>query len=208
MNKLIDNPFVHVRVVAARHLSRFRLIDKHGGIGLVRGRGIDVKLRGSGRIVRFESYFLRSHTDVHTFLMPDRIFDAVENDRPVAADIDEAEFTPFEKISRREFLGRTERKVLGYGHNAARYYPVLMRIHEIDLVFNEDLFDEIFFAKRLRVVVFRVVGMVCVSCFKNHIFTYKSIIDRYLFQSVLISSAEGAMDEPVVPSRTSFAFLS
>ena len=104
VNVLINDALVHILVVAEGTVNSLVLGDVNRGIGLVRGAGVDVELRGICLVVRLEYNLLRSHTDINAVLEIERVLRAVKNNSTLAADIDDTHLAALEEILRAELL--------------------------------------------------------------------------------------------------------
>lgn len=143
----VNSAFVAIFFFAALDVYRVCRRDEFRGIFLMSGATVKIELRGIFLVIAEKRNFFRSSAEVKAIAFFKLVLFAVRYDIPFATDIDRAHFTPFEKIFGAKFVARRKRDaVFVFRNNAADDDSVDMRIHEIDFIDAENVFNKQFFA--------------------------------------------------------------
>src|SRR5690606_12785069 len=148
---------------AQRYRLRIRIPHFSGRMLRVRGRGVQVELRRLVRRGAQKAHVKPTTTDVQRLLVADLEGLVVNHDGPRASDVDDAELAALEEVFRLEGIDRLQRQRRVGGDGAAGDETVVVRVDEMDLTAREEVLDQEFPPKLLRVEGADGIGVGSVS---------------------------------------------
>ena len=159
---VLANRAVIRRFQAAQFLPHAVLrADVHRRVCRVRRAGIEVELRRIRRVLGCKHNVLAAAPDVQSVAVAQGVHRAIHRHRAFAADVDDAQLAPLQKILRAQLLARRQRQRTLHRHGTARDDAVNVAVHQLDIIRAEQVVNQKFLAEPLRVVRLYVARRGC-----------------------------------------------